>query len=186
MVFQIQENHKKKWIGLSANFREIGTKKDRVNCQFYFKIGSCRHGDCCSHLQNRTTISPHSFSPICTTIGNIWRRSKSISSIFMRIYLKNSARLARSRHSMFVTLHPTSQIFLSNNLGPAWEFYFHLFWSVLRVAVMGCWENRRLGVFFLTPVLSDLRNAHLQCSVNLGGSSNPPIWGVFAVSLFLF
>ena len=36
----------------------FGTEKDRVNCPFYFKIGACRHGDCCSRLHNRPTISP--------------------------------------------------------------------------------------------------------------------------------
>ncbi|XP_010539033.1 PREDICTED: splicing factor U2af small subunit A [Tarenaya hassleriana] len=35
-----------------------GTEKDRVNCPFYFKIGACRHGDRCSRLHNRPTISP--------------------------------------------------------------------------------------------------------------------------------
>lgn len=36
----------------------FGTEKDRVNCPFYFKIGSCRHGDRCSRLHNRPSISP--------------------------------------------------------------------------------------------------------------------------------
>lgn len=36
----------------------FGTEKDRVNCPFYFKIGACRHGDRCSRLHNRPTISP--------------------------------------------------------------------------------------------------------------------------------
>eukprot|EP00245_Coleochaete_scutata_P003117 TRINITY_DN1445_c0_g2_i1.p1 TRINITY_DN1445_c0_g2~~TRINITY_DN1445_c0_g2_i1.p1 ORF type:complete len:341 (+),score=57.06 TRINITY_DN1445_c0_g2_i1:79-1023(+) len=36
----------------------FGTEKDRVNCPFYFKIGVCRHGDRCSRLHNRPTISP--------------------------------------------------------------------------------------------------------------------------------
>ncbi|XP_047325871.1 splicing factor U2af small subunit B-like [Impatiens glandulifera] len=35
-----------------------GTEKDRVNCPFYFKIGACRHGDRCSRIHNRPTISP--------------------------------------------------------------------------------------------------------------------------------
>ncbi|KAJ9522680.1 hypothetical protein QJQ45_019766, partial [Haematococcus lacustris] len=35
----------------------FGTEKDRVNCPFYFKIGSCRHGDRCSRMHNRPTIS---------------------------------------------------------------------------------------------------------------------------------
>lgn len=29
----------------------------RVNCPFYFKIGACRHGDMCSRLHNKPTIS---------------------------------------------------------------------------------------------------------------------------------
>ncbi|KAJ9177993.1 hypothetical protein P3X46_009915 [Hevea brasiliensis] len=36
----------------------FGTEKDRVNCPFYFKIGACRHGDQCSRLHNKPTISP--------------------------------------------------------------------------------------------------------------------------------
>nr|XP_048332549.1 splicing factor U2af small subunit B-like isoform X2 [Ziziphus jujuba var. spinosa] len=36
----------------------FGTERDRVNCPFYFKIGACRHGDRCSRLHNRPTISP--------------------------------------------------------------------------------------------------------------------------------
>lgn len=36
----------------------FGTEKDRVNCPFYFKIGACRHGDRCSRLHNRPSISP--------------------------------------------------------------------------------------------------------------------------------
>ncbi|GMH33607.1 hypothetical protein BSKO_01441 [Bryopsis sp. KO-2023] len=35
----------------------FGTEKDRVNCPFYFKIGACRHGDRCSRLHNKPTIS---------------------------------------------------------------------------------------------------------------------------------
>eukprot|EP00271_Cylindrocystis_brebissonii_P017476 TRINITY_DN4563_c1_g1_i1.p1 TRINITY_DN4563_c1_g1~~TRINITY_DN4563_c1_g1_i1.p1 ORF type:complete len:330 (+),score=28.10 TRINITY_DN4563_c1_g1_i1:202-1191(+) len=35
----------------------FGTEKDRVNCPFYFKIGSCRHGDRCSRLHNRPNSS---------------------------------------------------------------------------------------------------------------------------------
>ncbi|XP_062217279.1 splicing factor U2af small subunit B-like [Phragmites australis] len=35
-----------------------GTEKDRVNCPFYFKIGACRHGDRCSRIHNKPTISP--------------------------------------------------------------------------------------------------------------------------------
>ncbi|XP_057490102.1 LOW QUALITY PROTEIN: splicing factor U2af small subunit B-like [Actinidia eriantha] len=37
----------------------FGTEKDRVNCPFYFKIGACRHGNRCSRLHNRPTISPN-------------------------------------------------------------------------------------------------------------------------------
>ncbi|KAK3028804.1 hypothetical protein RJ639_038631 [Escallonia herrerae] len=35
-----------------------GTEKDRVNCPFYFKVGACRHGDRCSRLHTKPTISP--------------------------------------------------------------------------------------------------------------------------------
>jgi splicing factor U2AF subunit len=34
-----------------------GTEKDKVNCPFYFKMGSCRHGDRCSRRHNKPTIS---------------------------------------------------------------------------------------------------------------------------------
>ncbi|KAE8691043.1 Splicing factor U2af small subunit A [Hibiscus syriacus] len=36
----------------------FGTEKDRVNCTFYFKIGACRHGDRCSRLHTKRSISP--------------------------------------------------------------------------------------------------------------------------------
>ncbi|BAH94645.1 splicing factor U2af small subunit A [Oryza sativa Japonica Group] len=36
----------------------FGTEKDRVNCPFYFKIGACRHGDRCSRLHNKPSVSP--------------------------------------------------------------------------------------------------------------------------------
>ncbi|XWS52912.1 hypothetical protein CRYUN_Cryun11dG0113300 [Craigia yunnanensis] len=36
----------------------FGTEKDRVNCPFYFKIGACRHGDRCSSLHTKPSISP--------------------------------------------------------------------------------------------------------------------------------
>lgn len=36
----------------------FGTEKARVNCPFYSKIGACRHGDRCSRLHNRPTVSP--------------------------------------------------------------------------------------------------------------------------------
>jgi len=35
----------------------FGTEKDKVNCPFYFKIGACRHGDRCSRVHNKPTIS---------------------------------------------------------------------------------------------------------------------------------
>mmetsp|Transcript_27229 Transcript_27229/g.69949 ORF Transcript_27229/g.69949 Transcript_27229/m.69949 type:complete len:274 (+) Transcript_27229:335-1156(+) len=35
----------------------FGTEKDRVNCPFYFKMGACRHGDRCSRIHNRPTMS---------------------------------------------------------------------------------------------------------------------------------
>ncbi|CAL5427794.1 unnamed protein product [Camellia sinensis] len=36
----------------------FGTEKDRVNCPFYFKLGACRHGDRCSRLHTKPSISP--------------------------------------------------------------------------------------------------------------------------------
>lgn len=35
----------------------FGTEKDKVNCPFYFKIGACRHGDRCSRVHNKPSIS---------------------------------------------------------------------------------------------------------------------------------
>eukprot|EP01114_Cavostelium_apophysatum_P017740 TRINITY_DN533_c0_g1_i3.p1 TRINITY_DN533_c0_g1~~TRINITY_DN533_c0_g1_i3.p1 ORF type:complete len:279 (+),score=40.25 TRINITY_DN533_c0_g1_i3:233-1069(+) len=35
----------------------FGTEKDKVNCPFYFKIGSCRHGDKCERRHNKPTLS---------------------------------------------------------------------------------------------------------------------------------
>ncbi len=35
----------------------FGTEKDKVNCSFFFKTGSCRHGDVCSRAHNRPTSS---------------------------------------------------------------------------------------------------------------------------------
>ncbi|CAN0916643.1 Splicing factor U2af small subunit A [Linum grandiflorum] len=36
----------------------FGTEKDRVNCPFYFKIGACRHGDRCSRMHTKPSVSP--------------------------------------------------------------------------------------------------------------------------------
>ncbi|XP_053116692.1 splicing factor U2AF 35 kDa subunit-like [Hemicordylus capensis] len=35
----------------------FSTKKDKVNCSSYFKIGACRHGDQCSRLHNKPSFS---------------------------------------------------------------------------------------------------------------------------------
>jgi len=35
----------------------FGTEKDKVNCPFYFKIGACRHGDRCSRVHNKPSLS---------------------------------------------------------------------------------------------------------------------------------
>jgi len=35
----------------------FGTEKDKVNCPFYFKIGACRHGDRCSRVHNKPSMS---------------------------------------------------------------------------------------------------------------------------------
>ncbi|ONK70184.1 uncharacterized protein A4U43_C05F31130 [Asparagus officinalis] len=51
----------------------FGTEKDRVNCPFYFKIGACRHGDRCSRLHNRPTISP------TLLLSNMYQRPDSIT-----------------------------------------------------------------------------------------------------------
>jgi splicing factor U2AF subunit len=37
--------------------RIYGTEEDKVNCPFYFKIGSCRHGDTCTRLHNKPPLS---------------------------------------------------------------------------------------------------------------------------------
>jgi len=36
----------------------FATGKVMVNCPFYFKIGACRHGDRCSFLHTKPSISP--------------------------------------------------------------------------------------------------------------------------------
>jgi len=51
----------------------FGTEKDRVNCPFYFKIGACRHGDRCSRLHNRPTISP------TLVLANMYQRPDMIT-----------------------------------------------------------------------------------------------------------
>jgi len=48
--------------------RIFGTEEDKVNCSFYFKIGTCRHGERCSrqHLRpnfSQTLILPHIYMP---------------------------------------------------------------------------------------------------------------------------
>ncbi|XP_068930446.1 splicing factor U2AF 35 kDa subunit-like isoform X2 [Petaurus breviceps papuanus] len=35
----------------------FGAEKDKVNCSFYFKIGTCRHGDRCSRFHNKPTFN---------------------------------------------------------------------------------------------------------------------------------
>lgn len=35
----------------------IGTEEDKVNCSFYFKIGACRHGDNCTRIHLKPTMS---------------------------------------------------------------------------------------------------------------------------------
>jgi splicing factor U2AF subunit len=37
--------------------KKYGTEDDKVNCPFYFKIGACRHGDSCTRLHNKPTLS---------------------------------------------------------------------------------------------------------------------------------
>lgn len=37
--------------------RIYGTEEDKVNCNFYSKIGACRHGDKCSRIHNKPQIS---------------------------------------------------------------------------------------------------------------------------------
>lgn len=44
-----------------------GTEEDKINCPFYFKIGSCRHGDRCSRnhmrpLFSQTLLIPHMYA----------------------------------------------------------------------------------------------------------------------------
>ena len=53
------EEESREALAMAEHLASIfGTEKDRVNCPFYFKIGACRHGDRCSRLHNRPTISP--------------------------------------------------------------------------------------------------------------------------------
>ncbi|XP_072950258.1 splicing factor U2af small subunit B-like [Typha angustifolia] len=51
----------------------FGTEKDRVNCPFYFKIGACRHGDRCSRLHTKPSISP----TLC--LSNMYQRPDMIT-----------------------------------------------------------------------------------------------------------
>ncbi|KAJ4970116.1 hypothetical protein NE237_003215 [Protea cynaroides] len=51
----------------------FGTEKDRVNCPFYFKIGACRHGDRCSRLHTKPSISP------TLLIANMYQRPDMIT-----------------------------------------------------------------------------------------------------------
>ncbi|KAB1221277.1 Splicing factor U2af small subunit A [Morella rubra] len=52
----------------------FGTEKDRVNCPFYFKIGACRHGDRCSRLHTKPTISP----TLC--LSNMYQRPDMLTN----------------------------------------------------------------------------------------------------------
>ncbi|XP_057548289.1 splicing factor U2af small subunit B-like [Amaranthus tricolor] len=51
----------------------FGTEKDRVNCPFYFKIGACRHGDRCSRLHTKPSISP------TLVLANMYQRPDMIA-----------------------------------------------------------------------------------------------------------
>ncbi|KAK4762939.1 hypothetical protein SAY86_008707 [Trapa natans] len=51
----------------------FGTEKDRVNCPFYFKIGACRHGDRCSRLHTKPSISP------TLLLSNMYQRPDTIT-----------------------------------------------------------------------------------------------------------
>lgn len=51
----------------------FGTEKDRVNCPFYFKIGACRHGDRCSRLHTKPSVSP------TLLISNMYQRPDMIT-----------------------------------------------------------------------------------------------------------
>ncbi|KAF7804339.1 splicing factor U2af small subunit B-like [Senna tora] len=53
----------------------FGTEKDRVNCPFYFKIGACRHGDRCSRLHTKPTISP------TLLLSNMYQRPDMITPV---------------------------------------------------------------------------------------------------------
>uniref|UniRef100_A0A1J3GDU6 Splicing factor U2af small subunit A n=1 Tax=Noccaea caerulescens TaxID=107243 RepID=A0A1J3GDU6_NOCCA len=52
----------------------FGTEKDRVNCPFYFKIGACRHGDRCSRLHTKPSISP------TILLSNIYQRPDMLTT----------------------------------------------------------------------------------------------------------
>ncbi|XP_061957618.1 splicing factor U2af small subunit A-like [Populus nigra] len=51
----------------------FGTEKDRVNCPFYFKIRACRHGDRCSRLHTKPSISR------TLLLSNMYRRPDMIT-----------------------------------------------------------------------------------------------------------
>lgn len=37
--------------------RMYGTEEDKVNCPFYYKIGTCRYGDKCLRIHNKPPFS---------------------------------------------------------------------------------------------------------------------------------
>ncbi|KAJ6985973.1 glucomannan 4-beta-mannosyltransferase 2-like [Populus alba x Populus x berolinensis] len=51
----------------------FGTEKDRVNCPFYFKTRACRHGDRCSRLHTKPSISR------TLLLSNMYRRPDMIT-----------------------------------------------------------------------------------------------------------
>ena len=52
----------------------FGTERDRVNCPFYFKIGACRHGDRCSRLHTKPSISP------TLLLSNMYQRPEMLTA----------------------------------------------------------------------------------------------------------
>ncbi|XP_012507072.1 PREDICTED: splicing factor U2AF 26 kDa subunit [Propithecus coquereli] len=45
--------------------------ENKVNCSFYFKIGTCRHGDRCPRLHNKPTFSQEVFAELQEKYGEI-------------------------------------------------------------------------------------------------------------------
>ncbi|CBI40781.3 unnamed protein product, partial [Vitis vinifera] len=96
----------------------FGTEKDRVNCPFYFKIGACRHGDRCSRLHNRPTISP------TLLLSNMYQQLGKFGEIEslnvcdnLADHMIGAVLLRPPYHCGFFSLHVTGGILIGEGAG---------------------------------------------------------------------